>query len=454
MFAEKQKIHFIGIGGIGMSGIARILMSMGYGVSGSDLHAGEVTDALKKKGATIYIGHNASNIADNLDLVVTSSAIDEKNPEVLRARERGIVIIHRAEMLAEIMRLRYGIAISGTHGKTTTTSLASHLLADAGLAPTSVIGGKYFNINTNANFGKGRYLVCEADESDGSFLMLSPVLAVVTNIDNDHMDHYGTEKALRDAFVTFINGIPFYGSAFLCFENAAVRAIVPRITKKFYSYGFNKKYDIYASDIRHHDDGSTFHVHVKGDDLGEFTLPLLGEHNILNALAAIGTAVFLKVKPSVIRRSLVHFAGVGRRLNQLAAGPVRVYDDYGHHPTEIKATLAALKPTVQGKLIVVFQPHRYSRTKILFREFGRAFGDADTVIITDIYAAGEKPVKGVNGKLIFSEVKKHAKDVHFAAKDDIIPLLTRISRAGDTVLSLGAGDIYRTGERFAALQKP
>lgn len=450
MFAEKQKIHFIGVGGIGMSGIARILLSMGYKVSGSDLHRNDVSDALARKGAQVFEGHARANILPDTALVVTSSAIRADNPEITEAKKRGIVIIHRSEMLAEIMRLRYGIAVSGTHGKTTTTSLVSHLLADAGLKPTSVIGGKYFNINSNANFGTGRYLVCEADESDGSFLRLSPVIAVVTNIDNDHLDHYKTEKALSDAFVEFVNSVPFYGSAFLCFEDAAVRAIAPRINKRYYRYGFDKSFDVAASKIRRSGNGCEFSVTLFGKNIGDFRIPLFGDHNVLNTLAAIGVAASLKVKPDRIRRSLMGFAGVGRRLNLVHDGAIRVFDDYGHHPTEIKATLAALKQAVNGRLVVAFQPHRYSRTKALYREFGRAFGKADTVIITDVYAAGERPMPGVNGKLIYKELVKNGVDVIFAPREHIVDRMRETAKEGDTLLTLGAGDIYKAGERFAS----
>ncbi|MEK6793859.1 MAG: UDP-N-acetylmuramate--L-alanine ligase [Spirochaetota bacterium] len=450
MFAEKQKIHFIGIGGIGMSGIARILLSMGYKVSGSDLHRGDVSDALARKGAHVFEGHARANVMPDVALVVTSSAIRPDNPEIAEARKRGIVIIHRSEMLAELMRLRYGIAISGTHGKTTTTSLVSHLLTDAGLKPTSVIGGKYFNINSNANFGTGRYLVCEADESDGSFLRLSPVIAVVTNIDNDHLDHYKTETALAAAFTEFVNSVPFYGSAFLCFEDKAVRKMAAHVNKRYYRYGFDKEFDIAATKIRRSGAGCEFSVTLFGKDIGEFHIPLFGDHNILNTLAAIGVASSLKVKPDRIRRSLTGFAGVGRRLNLVHDGDIRVFDDYGHHPTEIKATLAALKQAVSGRLVVVFQPHRYSRTAALYRDFGKAFGKADSVIVTDIYPAGEKPMSGVNGKLIYKELVKNGVSVRFASRDDVVSAMHETSKNGDTVLTLGAGDIYKAGERFVS----
>lgn len=451
MFTENQKAHFIGIGGIGMSGIAHILLSMGFRVSGSDLASSDITDALKARGAEIFIGHREENVFDDVTVVVTSTAIGAANPEIVAARERRIVIVHRSEMLAEIMRLRCGIAVSGTHGKTTATSLTSHLLSYAGRSPTAVIGGKYFNVNSNATFGESEYFVCEADESDGSFLRLSPVYAIVTNVDNDHLDYYHNEETLRLAFLEFINKIPFYGAAFLCFEDPIVRALAEQAEKRYYSYGFSDAFDLYADKIRMKSDGVTFTAYFRDAVIGEIFLPLLGKHNVLNALAAIGVAVELGVDFPLIAKAFESFQGVGRRLNLVYKDDfVSVYDDYGHHPTEIRATLSALKQSIKGRLIVAFQPHRYSRTEALFEAFAQSFDDADLVVITDVYPAGEQPRPGISGRTIYDALVHHghANAEYVANKKDVLPFLRDAMKKGDAILTLGAGDIYKAAHAF------
>lgn len=451
MFAKKQKIHFIGIGGIGMSGIARILLSLGYKVSGSDLNDSETTRRLKEMGAQIFTGHNESNLSEDVSAIVTSTAIPANNPELLEARNRKIVVVHRGEMLAELMRMRYGVAVSGTHGKTTTTSIVSHILTEAGLSPTSVIGGKHFNIDSNANLGEGDLLICEADESDGSFLKLTPVVTVITNIDNDHLDYYKTEQALKSAFLEFANSVPFYGATFICFENPQLVEISEDIHRRFFSYGFSIEHDLCAMDLEESSSGVAFKVLFQGEELGKFKSPLLGRHNVLNSLAAIGSALFLDVNTEDIKKGLESFKGVGRRLNLIKDSAIKVYDDYGHHPTEIKATLKALRAVVKNRLIVVFQPHRYSRTEQLFTEFGASFNDADVLVVTDIYAASEQPRAGISGETVYQEViKNKPEDVYYVKdKSDVPAFLKAMAKDGDTVLTLGAGDIYKSGADFA-----
>ena len=401
LFAPSQRIHFIGIGGIGMSGIAEILLTMGYSVSGSDLKRSAVTDRLLGMGARIFEGHAATNAAAS-DVVVTSSAVAKNNPEVLEARERKIPVIQRAEMLAELMRLKYGIAVAGMHGKTTTTSMVAAVLGGGGLDPTVVVGGRVDAMGSNARLGSSQYLVAEADESDRSFLKLSPVLAVVTNLDREHMDCYRDMEDVEGAFVEFMDRLPFYGATTACVDNALLRAVLPRVRRRVYTYGESADAD-FRLEMLPKEEGchSCFEVNYKGLVLGKFRLHVPGRHNVLNATAAVAVGVQLGVAPDQIAVGLESFRGVDRRFQ--VKGVVRgvtVVDDYGHHPTEIVATLKAARDCGYGRVHVLFQPHRFTRTRDLMGEFAGAFHDADRVEVLDIYAASEEPIAGVDAKAL------------------------------------------------------
>lgn len=448
MYGKIEKIHFVGIGGIGMSGIAEVLLNLGYKVSGSDLRQSEITDRLAGLGGEIFFGHARENIA-GADVVVISSAVKESNPEVQEARETLIPVIPRAEMLAELMRMKYGIAIAGTHGKTTTTSMVATLLGHAGIDPTIVIGGRLNSLGSNARLGQGKFLVAEADESDGSFLKLSPTIAVVTNIDADHLDFYSGIGEIKDTFVEFINKVPFYGLAVLCLDNDNVADVIPRINKRFITYGLSTQADFRACDIKLSGLATSFVVQYRGERLGEISFRMPGAHNVLNALAAVAVAMELNVSFSVIQEGFREFGGVGRRFQVKGEiNDIMVVDDYGHHPAEIRATLAAAKGGWDRRLVVIFQPHRYSRTKELFDEFVKAFHDADVLLLTDIYAAGEQPMEGITAEALARRIRQHGqKDVTYLADREEVPdHLLRILKAGDIVLTLGAGNIWQTGE--------
>ena len=448
MYGRIEKIHFVGIGGIGMSGIAEVLLNLGYKVSGSDLRRSEITDRLAGLGGEIFYGHARENIA-GADVVVISSAVKEDNPEVLEAREYLIPVIPRAEMLAELMRMKYGIAIAGTHGKTTTTSMVATLLGYGGIDPTIVIGGRLNSIGSNARLGQGKFLVAEADESDGSFLKLSPTIAVVTNIDADHLDFYSGIEQIKDTFVEFINKVPFFGLSVLCLDNDNVADIIPRVKKRFITYGRSAQADFRALDVRLEGFSTSFAVQYRGERLGEITFGMPGAHNVLNALAAVAVAMELNVPFSVIQEGFREFGGVGRRFQVKGeVNGVMVVDDYGHHPAEIRATLAAAKGGWDRRLVVAFQPHRYSRTKELFDEFVKAFHDADVLVLTDIYPAGEQPIEGVTSESLARGIKQHGqKEVtHIADREAVADHLARIVKPGDIVLTLGAGNIWQTGE--------
>ncbi|MDO8735124.1 MAG: UDP-N-acetylmuramate--L-alanine ligase [Elusimicrobiota bacterium] len=445
MFRKKFKnIHFVGIGGSGMSGIAEVLVNLGFNVSGSDLKETDVTKRLRKVGAEIKIGHRKENLENsNVDVVVTSTAVTKDNPEVLASHFQKIPVIPRAEMLAELMRLKYSIAIAGCHGKTTTTSMTSLILANAGFDPTVVIGGKFNNFGTGAKLGKGEYLVAEADESDGSFLKLSPTFAVVTNIDNDHLDHYGTLENIKIAFVQFINKIPFYGCAILCNDDENLKSIIPQITRKYYTYGFNDSADFKAKNVETTDIGSKFDVLDHGNLLGNIELKIPGRHNVLNALASVVCGLELEIKFSKIAKALLDFNGVGRRLEKIGSYKNVVFiDDYGHHPTEIKATLSAIRSiNPKKRLFVLFQPHRYTRTQMLKDQFGGAFGDADVIRVLDIYAASEKPISGISSQTIIDAIEKNEKKD--AGKFTDVNTVSKEIRDGDVVITLGAGDVWK-----------
>ncbi len=491
-FRGVKQIHFVGIGGIGMCGLAELLLAQGYAVSGSDLATGATVERLRRLGASVAIGHDAGHVGA-ADVVVVSSAVRRDNPEVLAAHARGTPVIPRAEMLAEVMRLKDGIAVAGTHGKTTTTSLIAHLLAAAGLDPTVVVGGRVIGAGTSASerparpagrhreagqlagseptrgsgsrepsgesertgarLGSGPFLVAEADESDGSFLHLSPVVAVITNVEPEHLDHYGTAEAMENAFAAFANRLPFWGRAVLCIDDPGVQRLLPRIARRRTTYGFSAQAEWIAHDVAPSGTGSRFAVKRGGEALGTARVQIPGRHNVANALAALAVAAELEVPFAQAADALASFAGVERRfeLKGTARG-VRVVDDYGHHPTEIRATLAAAREHHPGRLVVVFQPHRYTRTRDLFDDFSAAFHEADLLVLTEIYAASEPKLPGVEASALAAAIRERGhRDVRFVSElDAIAPSLAPDLREGDLVLTLGAGSITRLGPQLLA----
>jgi len=451
VYRKKQHIHFVGIGGIGMSGIAEVLINLGHHVSGSDLRESDITRRLAGLGAVISYGHRMENVVE-ADVVVISSAVKQDNPEVVAARERFIPVIPRAEMLAELMRLKSAVAVAGSHGKTTTTSLVGTILAAAGLDPTLVIGGKLDSIGSNARLGSGDFLVAEADESDGSFLMLSPTIAVVTNIDFEHMDYYRDLDHLKETFLTFINRVPFYGVAVLCLEDPNVQSLIPHLKKRYLSYGFSAQADIRADNPVLEGLTSRYDLVFKGETLGPVHLGLPGRHNVLNSLAAVGVALELEVPFEALTAGLSHVGVIHRRFERKGeAGGVLLIDDYGHHPTEIAATLATLKTCYPDRrAVVLFQPHRYTRTRALFEEFTKAFNQADRLILTEIYPAGETPISGVSGETLYEAIRAHGhRDARFEPEvERLAALVTADLTAGDVVLTLGAGSISGIGQEI------
>ncbi|HTC93796.1 MAG TPA: UDP-N-acetylmuramate--L-alanine ligase [Terriglobales bacterium] len=459
MFAKIQRIHFVGIGGIGMSGIAEVLLTLGYKVSGSDLKLSPVTQRLTRLGATIFEGHRAENAA-GAEVVVTSSAVNEQNPEVAAARQRHVPVIQRAEMLAELMRLKYGIAIAGMHGKTTTTSMVAAVLAAGGLDPTIIVGGRVDAMDSNARLGKSQYLVAEADESDRSFLKLSPILSVVTNIDREHMDCYRDMQDVEQTFIDFMDRVPFYGMLVICNDDERLRGLLPKVRRRVVTYGTQKGSDfqIVSSETA---PGKKyigrFGVHYQGKPLGDFSLHVPGAHNILNATAAVAVGIGLEIGIEHIRTGLEKFRGVDRRFQLKGkVNGISVVDDYGHHPTEIRATLAAARQCGNKRIHVIFQPHRYTRTQQLMEEFTSAFGDADTLHILDIYAASEQPIEGITGEALSRAVaQRSGKKVHYIPSfADATEAVVTQARDGDMILTLGAGNISQLGpqilERLAA----
>jgi UDP-N-acetylmuramate--alanine ligase len=457
MFATSQHAHFIGIGGIGMSGIAEILLNLGMRVSGSDLRRGPVTDRLAQMGATIYEGHEAANIA-GATVVVTSSAVSATNPEVLEARARKIPVIQRAEMLAELMRLKYGIAIAGMHGKTTTTSMVAAALASGGLDPTIVVGGRVDALGSNAKLGKSQYLVAEADESDRSFLKLSPILAVITNLDREHMDCYRDMADVEQAFLAFMDKVPFYGAVTACLDNALLAAILPRAQRRVFTYGVAAQADYRLEFVARGKDGlaatqgsfARFQVVTALGPLGPFELHVPGRHNVLNATAAVAIAHQLGVDAEKIAEGLSHFRGVDRRFQQRgAARGVTVVDDYGHHPTEIRATLAAARECGYRKIHVVFQPHRFTRTLDLLEQFGSAFADADSVVVLPIYAASEEPIPGVTAERLAERIE--GPSVQFSPDfPTAVSAVAAQAKEGDLILTLGAGNVSQLAPQILA----
>jgi UDP-N-acetylmuramate--alanine ligase len=450
MRRKVKNIHFVGIGGIGMSGIAEVLLNLGYTISGSDLSQSDITQRLAVLGAKIFAGHDASYLGD-ADVAVTSTAVKSNNAEVLEAHRRGIPVIPRAEMLAELLKMKFSIAVSGSHGKTTTTSMVSTVLAHGGLDPTMVIGGKLASIGSNAKMGDGEVIVAEADESDGSFLKLSPSLAVITNIDLEHLDYYRDIEEIKEAFLQFANIVPFYGSTILCFDDENVKTILPQIKRKTITYGLTSSADYRANDIHFAGSSSTFSLVYKGTPCGDVTLNVPGRFNVYNALATIAVAREFDMEYPAICEGLKRFVGVHRRLEVKGKSRgVIVVDDYGHHPTEIRETLAAAKHVWKDRIIVVFQPHRYTRTKALFEEFLTAFPNADTLIVTDIYAASEDPIDGVNALSLCDGIHRCGnRDVTYLADfDDIVKHLLSIAKPTDVIITQGAGNVWKIGEEF------
>jgi len=453
MFRSIKKIHFVGIGGIGMSGIAEILLDQGFTITGSDRQLSEVTDRLRQLGATIYEGHDALNVASDVDVLVYSSAVPPDNPELVEAQRRKIPVIRRAEMLAEVMRLKYGIGIAGTHGKTTTTSMVSLVLIEGGLDPTAVVGGKLSGLGgTNARLGHGEFIVVEADEYDRSFLSITPTIAVLTTLETDHLDCYRDLEDIKSAFIQFANKVPFYGFVVLCLDEPTLQDIMPFIKKKIVTYGLNPQADLQAADITHHENQTSFLLVVRGDAKGTIHLRVPGNHNVQNALAAIAVGLELGIPFEKIKRGIEQFTGVYRRWEVKAEiNGITVVDDYAHHPTEIKATLAGAKSGWRKRRIVcAFQPHLYSRTRDFYEEFGRSFFNADVLLVTDVYPAREEPIQGISGELIVNAAKMFGhKDVRYVPdKKDIPDVLLSVVREGDIVITMGAGDIWRYGEEF------
>jgi UDP-N-acetylmuramate--alanine ligase len=453
-FRNFQQIHLVGIGGSGMSGIAEVLLSSGYAVSGSDLKQSPVTERLRKLGAKIFEGHHAENVL-GAHVVVISSAVRPENVEVVEAHHLKIPVIPRAEMLAELMRLKYGIAVAGAHGKTTTTSMVASVLAAAGLDPTFVVGGRVNHAGSNAGVGQSEYMVVEADESDRSFLLLAPVVAVVTTIDREHLDHYHSLEEIQDVFLQFVNRVPFYGTVILCLDEPNVQAILPRVKRPVTTYGTSNQADLVIADVKLNGLSSEFRLKYHGEDLGLFTLPAPpGIHNVRNAAAAAGVALSLNVPADLIRAGLAKFSGVGRRFEIKGTfNGVTLIDDYGHHPAEIRATLEAARGCNYHRLLVLFQPHRYSRTQHLWEDFRRSFNLADVLVMTEIYAAGEQPIEGVTGEKLADAIRSagHKNVIFTSTMQAGMEYMLREARAGDAVMAIGAGSVGRVLDQLAML---
>ena len=449
MYHKKYHIHFVGIGGIGMSGIAELLLNLGYKVSGSDLRYSDITRNLEELGGTLFEGHAEDQI-EGADVIVTSSAVKQDNPEVLAARQLSVPVIPRAEMLAELMRLKYSVAIAGAHGKTTTTSIVASVLGEGGFDPTVVIGGKLKSLGTNAVHGQGDFIVAEADESDGSFLKMSPTIAVVTNIDREHLDYYDDLDDIKSVFLNFIEKVPFYGLAVLCLDNESIQDLIPKIKSRFTTYGMSSQADFQARNVQFEGMTSRFTVYHFGERLGEIVLNLPGVHNVLNSMSSIAVGVELGIPFDRIKQALETIEGVQRRLEiKGETKGIVVVDDYGHHPTEIKTTLQAARESwPDRRIVVVFQPHRYSRTQALFDEFTRAFYQSDLLVVLPIYAAGEKEILGTDGHSLYKGIKAHGhRNVVFKENfQATVDYLDEVSKAGDILLTLGAGDVLKVGE--------
>ncbi len=455
MFSNIKKVHFVGIGGIGMSGIAEILINQGFEISGSDAALSEVTERLSDLGAKVYEGHSVENVKD-ADVLVYSSAVTTDNPEVMAAVDRNIPIIKRAEMLAETMRMKYGIGIAGTHGKTTTTSMVGLTLTDGGIDPTIIVGGKLSGLGgTNARLGNGEFIVVEADEFDRTFLKLTPTIAALTTLESEHLDTYKDLDDLKTAFIEFVNKVPFYGFVVLCLDEPALQDIMPQINKTIFTYGLSAQADIRATDIEHDGFTSEYTVIYKGKNLGRIKLNMPGVHYVQNSLVAVTIGMELGIDFQIIKKALEKFSGVYRRFETKYDKEVLVIDDYAHHPTETTATLEGIRAGWNRRLVAVFQPHLYSRTQDFYQEFGRSFLNSDVFICTDVYPAREKPIEGVTGKLIADITKKFGhKNVHYVEDKNSVPAkLMKLKEDGDIIVTMGAGDIWKYGEKFVELLK-
>jgi UDP-N-acetylmuramate--alanine ligase len=451
MFKRIKHVHFVGIGGIGMSGIAEVLLNLGYQVSGSDLRSTPITESLVRDGATVFYTHAAENIG-NCHVVVTSSAVRRDNPEIVAAERRKIPVIPRAEMLAELARLKYSIAIAGTHGKTTTTSMIATILDRAGYDPTVVVGGLLNTIGSNARLGKGEYIVLEADESDGSFLLLSPTMAVVTNIEADHLDHYKDLAEIQESFLLFANKVPFYGATVLCLDDPAVQSLIPRLKRRFITYGTAAQADVSILESQASGLGSTFKLRYNGGSTQTFELRVPGMHNVLNATAAFAATRDMGVEPSVIGSALRDFQGVDRRFQIKCSDGITVVDDYAHHPTEVRATLSAAKSGAFRRIFAVFQPHRYTRTMHLMKDFARAFNSADVVLLLDIYPAGETPIEGVTTPALVDEMRSfgHKNAIYAPSYEAVESYVAANAKDGDAVIVMGAGSVTKLSDSLAS----
>ncbi len=453
MFFRVKKLHFIGIGGIGMSGIAEVLLNQGFQVTGSDLQDSDLITHLRKLGADVKIGHHSDNVGD-AQVVVYSSAVKPNNVEYEEAQKLGIPIIPRAEMLSELMRMKYGIAIAGTHGKTTTTSMVASILTEANLDPTFIVGGRVKSLATNAKLGSGEFLIAEADEYDRSFLKLTPTIAVITTLETEHLDTYGNLEEIRRAFLQFTDRIPFYGSIVLCLDELNVASLIPELQRPVITYGLEENVDIRAFNLEFYETQSRFDVTVQGEDRGNVTLNQPGLHNVRNALAAIGVAEELKIKFKYIRRGLNNFNGVERRFEIKGIfNDVMVVDDYAHHPTEVKATLAAAKNGWNRRIIALFQPHLYSRTRDFAEAFGESFTAADVLIVTGIYGSREDPMEGISGQhIVDSAVKAGQRNVHYLPDlDRVAPYVSELAQPGDMIITMGAGNIWTVAKTLVRL---
>jgi UDP-N-acetylmuramate--alanine ligase len=452
-FRKASNLHFVGIGGAGMCGIAEVLINMGFKVTGSDLKTTPVTERLVHLGGTVIKGHKKDNVHGS-DVVVISSAVKQSNPEVMEARKLGIPVIARAEMLAELMRMKYGVAVAGSHGKTSTTSMAAHVIAEAGFDPTVVIGGRLGSLGGGARLGQGELMVAEADESDGSFLHLSPTIAIVTNVDFEHMDHYGSMDNLRDAFVAFLNKVPFYGIGVICLDDPEIQGLIPRLDRKLVTYGVSAQADLVANKIETEQFASTYDAVLRGEKLGQVRLNVPGRHNIYNSLAVVAVSLELDIPFADIAGGLASFEGADRRFQlrgTFGDGSI-VVDDYAHHPTEIRATLSAAREGWSNRIIAVFQPHRYSRIQALAEEFSTSFYEADVVLVTPLYPAGEAPIEGVDAEMIYKRIQSHGhRDVRLMSSlTEARQVVKEVSRSGDIVLTMGAGDVNRICEELTS----
>lgn len=456
MQRKIRRIHFVGIGGIGMSGIAEVLLNLGYSISGSDIARSDTTQRLESLGINVLYGHEPSNLGD-ADVVVTSTAIQKGNQEVIEAGKRNIPVIPRAEMLAELLKMKFSVAVSGSHGKTTTTSMIATILADGGLDPTMVIGGKLAGVGSNAKLGEGEIIVAEADESDGSFLTLSPTMAVITNIDREHLDFYSGIEDIKEAFLKFANSVPFYGSTILCSDDPHVREILPGVKRATITYGLSDNSDYRATDVSSSGLASHYKLYRRGDYMGDISIGAPGLFNVYNSLAAVAVALELDMDFPTIQRGVKTYTGVERRLEVKGVrGGVTVIDDYGHHPTEIRATLEAARKAWSGRMIVVFQPHRYTRTRELFDDFLDVFDAADYTILTDIYAASEKEIEGIHSAHLCDGIRGRGNDtvIHISSFEDIVDHLESFAEPGDFIITLGAGNVWKVGEAFLAIEHP